>query len=579
MSKMDKSLEIYYREVNVPFKILKFTKNNIKTRVEATLNFYEKYIILILKDGVKAKDKAKLADEISNMLNIKYGIVFKFIKLLEELDAIKLEGGIYSLTDNTIFTSSDNYKDIMLANLKESEDSIDYIYILETGNLISRNLLEKSNIEIYNLSISTSNILSIKQDIITKSKIGKQIATDSLQKTVFSNFEFSMNDFEDVEKGNINLPIKIEYLYDREKGYGIYSNCNVNIENEYIAKYILPENISLKIKTEYGIDSKKPDYIILEEQLEKEKIQIEKLKSEQNVLKELEVSEKQKSNDMKQLTDSIEFKNKTIKELKKEIASLKQETKEYKIKKKEYDKQEQENILLKEKVEELKKEKAIIEKTKKEKKDEIRKIENKVAEDHQKIILDDFERKLEIYKTQIDKIDSESYAKLYEESTSLYSTLLSLSKKINNDSKDLHREWTNLYTSYSVFIKVVLCYMLKLTPKLFNSIKAVIDNSSATDLGLKFNISIEDCRNIKLMETISDTGRHKVDSVQKVKQDSASHKESTEAFKNYILSPKDDRKQKLIAIFQIFLKGKFNENDYKNINDMCIAEAERTGIV
>ena len=47
MKKMNNQ-EIYYRNLNIPFNIIKFTKNDISTRIETPLNFYQKYIEIIV---------------------------------------------------------------------------------------------------------------------------------------------------------------------------------------------------------------------------------------------------------------------------------------------------------------------------------------------------------------------------------------------------------------------------------------------------------------------------------------------------------------------------------------------------
>src|SRR5574344_1686576 len=125
----------YYRNVKVPFNTLYFTKKDILTRSETVLNFYEKMIVLLLKEGIKASGNEKLINKLSIMLNIKEVFVEDFINVLIRLNAITSESGIYKLSNQSYFGYSDKDPDILLSNVKEGKDDLEFAYLLDVDSL------------------------------------------------------------------------------------------------------------------------------------------------------------------------------------------------------------------------------------------------------------------------------------------------------------------------------------------------------------------------------------------------------------------------------------------------------------
>ena len=581
--------EIYFRYLNIPFTVLKFTKKDIKTRMESYLNFYQKYITLLLKDGIKANSIEDLCNELSVMLNLKYILVLNYVEHLNNLGGLKCVNGLYYLADDTYYQPSDKNPDILVANVQEGKDKLDFIYFVDAGKLISTNILEKANINIGSFSETSSIPSDLINDIKCLSDVGRSISMDSLNKLVSNSFIFNEDDLSHIEKAVIHLPIKVKFEYDRRMEKGVFVDCWINNDDEMVNKYISSDSIKLKAKSILKFDDKKPDYILLEEYLLNEKKRLEKIKNNEDAFSNLEKVEFENGNVIKSLNKEIEENNKIIKALKKEVAKLKNDTDVSKGKENEYIKElekKEKDIdqylldleKLKGKVKEVNKKNNKLKEDKKKYKNEIDNIKKSLESDRKTIINDEYDRKLEVYRLNISKIDPVKYFNLYEETNLVYSTMLSFYKKINNDSLNLKNEWFNLYNLYTIYFKVLICYLLGKDINEFGSVNSLINDITSTELGSKYGLKISSLRNLNQLEKIVDTGRHKFDSKSKVKENGKKYSKGNELFQEFIGSSADSRKNMLSSIIELFDKAKLKEEDYKILEDMLSNENIKSSI-
>ena len=208
----------YYRDIKVPFNTLYFTKKDIPTRSESVLNFYEKTIVLLLKEGIKATSNEKLIEKLSVMLNIKEVLVEDFLNVLFRLNAVTVESGTYKLSSQSYFEYSDKDQDILLSNVKECKNDLEFAYLLDVDSLITRNIIDESKITCTE-KISKEYPEAYKENIYNnlsrvKDAIIEDLAKYSLRNVLIEPIKFKYTDLNELQFNQINIPISIRYDYN-----------------------------------------------------------------------------------------------------------------------------------------------------------------------------------------------------------------------------------------------------------------------------------------------------------------------------------------------------------------------------
>ena len=261
----------YFRELKIPFNAIHFLKKDIVTRSGTPLNFYQKNILLILTSGISAKDIEELSNKLSTMLNIKYSVIKEYIEYLYKMKAITFSNNKFMISEDLNYTYSDKHQDVMIANTKMGKDVLSYVYLLEIGSLLSQKILDDNNITSTEKN-SASNYteewlekLYQRLEKLSDNSVPLNLAKQSLSNAVCDDCRIKKEDLQELFKSKVNLPFKIEYVYNRETGVGEFRDCFLNIdENNIIHEFLQNKNYKLKISTEFKEDSKKPDFILYE---------------------------------------------------------------------------------------------------------------------------------------------------------------------------------------------------------------------------------------------------------------------------------------------------------------------------
>lgn len=584
------NIELYYREYKVPFNAIHFTKKDINTRTGTILNFYQKNILLILSKGLVAKDTDDLSNKLSTMLNIKYSVIKEYIEYLYKLNAIVLSNGKFTISGDLNYTYSDKHQDIMVANTKLGKDVLSYIYLLEAGTLLTQKILDDNKITSTE-KVSANNYeglipaLYSQLSKLNEEQIPLNLAKESLNNTVCDECYIRTDDLEDLYKSEINIPFKIEYSYNRETEKGEFQNCYLNLEdNSIIHKYLLAKNFNMKISKQFEEDTKKPDYILYEEAVVLENEKRKKLEKAQKESEKIKQEKTKTHDEIGKVKEELEKKNEKLKSLKKELKELREDNKEYQNKLKDIVKEEKSKIIVSDNLKELNiKDNELNSKESRTTK-KIQEITKDILASHEGLYSDSFEKKLYTFENRNNKL-YKTYPNIYKENFDIINILLSMSKKINNNS-NMVKEWFNLYPLFTCYLKFLLSIMLSRRPETIDSFRSEIGDSldisvnNRFNLGIKYNFSGENCEHLILLERCSDHIRHSFDSIQHTnnyKKSNSNNADKQEvAYEKFKSLTKEEKKDVLYSIIYFIEKANLNDNDIKLLDNMIITNYDKT---
>lgn len=581
----------YFREIKIPFNAIHFLKKDIVTRSGTPLNFYQKNIILILEKSVDAKNIDDLCNKLSIMLNIKSSIIREYIEYLYKLNVIIEKNNKFTITPDLNYTYSEKHQDVMVANTKMGKDVLSYVYLLEIGTLLTQKILDDNNITgteatpASNYSPEWLDKLYERLSKLSKEFIPLNLAKYSLNNAVCEDCKINKEDISELFKSKINLPFKIEYVYNREKGIGEFQDCYLNLEEDnVIHNYLLSKKYKLKISTDYKEDSKKPDFILYEEALKQEKekrLELQTAKSESNRITQKKEQSKAKKDKLEQ---DLEKQKEKIKELNKQLKEFKEENKEYQKLLKSKEQEELEKNANSEKIKEINKEVNSLEAEFSKNQKEVKEITKSIVDFHEKLYVDAFEKKLSAFEKHNNKIYG-VYPNVFNENYRLISTLLSMSKKIN-DNSPMVEEWFNLYYIYTCYLKFLLSIMLNRKPETIDSFKSeliedgMVGTNNRMNLSTKYNINGQVCDNVMMIEICVDHLRHLFDSIQHSsnykKSNSNTSTKQNEAYKEFINNKKEIKKEILYSLIQLFEKANLKEEDLNVLENMIIENYKKT---
>lgn len=581
----------YFRELKIPFNAIHFLKKDIVTRSGTPLNFYQKNILLILTSGISAKDIEELSNKLSTMLNIKYSVIKEYIEYLYKMKAITFSNNKFMISEDLNYTYSDKHQDVMIANTKMGKDVLSYVYLLEIGSLLSQKILDDNNITSTEKN-SASNYteewlekLYQRLEKLSDNSVPLNLAKQSLSNAVCDDCRIKKEDLQELFKSKVNLPFKIEYVYNRETGVGEFRDCFLNIdENNIIHEFLQNKNYKLKISTEFKEDSKKPDFILYEEAINKEKeerieLQNAKLKS-QKIAKEKADTQEQKA----KVETKLEEQQEKIKSLNKQLKELKEDNKEYQRLLKEISNEEAQKNSNSEKLKELNKQENSLNAESSKNDKEVKEITKSIIESHEKLYVDAFEKKLSSFEKYNNKLYG-VFPNVFNENYRLINTLLSMSKKIN-DSSPMVEEWFNLYYCFTCYLKFLLSMMLNRKAETIDSFKSELINdgmvgtNNRMNLTAKYNINGQICDDLIMIEISGDHIRHLFDSIQHSNNYQKSNPNSStkqkEVYKEFLNNNKEKKKEILYSLVQLFERANLDNESMKLLEDMIIDNYKKT---
>lgn len=581
----------YFRELKIPFNAIHFLKKDIVTRSGTPLNFYQKNILLILTSGISAKDIEELSNKLSTMLNIKYSVIKEYIEYLYKMKAITFSNNKFMISEDLNYTYSDKHQDVMIANTKMGKDVLSYVYLLEIGSLLSQKILDDNNITSTEKN-SASNYteewlekLYQRLEKLSDNSVPLNLAKQSLSNAVCDDCRIKKEDLQELFKSKVNLPFKIEYVYNRETGVGEFRDCFLNIdENNIIHEFLQNKNYKLKISTEFKEDSKKPDFILYEEAINKEKeerieLQNAKLKS-QKIAKEKADTQEQKA----KVETKLEEQQEKIKSLNKQLKELKEDNKEYQRLLKEISNEEAQKNSNSEKLKELNKQENSLNAESSKNDKEVKEITKSIIESHEKLYVDAFEKKLSSFEKYNNKLYG-VFPNVFNENYRLINTLLSMSKKIN-DSSPMVEEWFNLYYCFTCYLKFLLSMMLNRKAETIDSFKSELINdgmvgtNNRMNLTTKYNINGQICDDLIMIEISGDHIRHLFDSIQHSSNYQKSNPNSStkqkEVYKEFLNNNKKKKKEILYSLVQLFERANLDNESMKLLEDMIIDNYKKT---
>lgn len=581
----------YFRELKIPFNAIHFLKKDIVTRSGTPLNFYQKNILLILTSGISAKDIEELSNKLSTMLNIKYSVIKEYIEYLYKMKAITFSNNKFMISEDLNYTYSDKHQDVMIANTKMGKDVLSYVYLLEIGSLLSQKILDDNNITSTEKN-SASNYteewlekLYQRLEKLSDNSVPLNLAKQSLSNAVCDDCRIKKEDLQELFKSKVNLPFKIEYVYNRETGVGEFRDCFLNIdENNIIHEFLQNKNYKLKISTEFKEDSKKPDFILYEEAINKEKeerieLQNAKLKS-QKIAKEKADTQEQKA----KVETKLEEQKEKIKSLNKQLKELKEDNKEYQRLLKEISNEEAQKNSNSEKLKELNKQENSLNAESSKNDKEVKEITKSIIESHEKLYVDAFEKKLSSFEKYNNKLYG-VFPNVFNENYRLINTLLSMSKKIN-DSSPMVEEWFNLYYCFTCYLKFLLSIMLNRKAETIDSFKSELINdgmvgtNNRINLTTKYNINGQICDDLIMIEISGDHIRHFFDSIQHSSNYQKSNPNSStkqkEVYKEFLNNNKEKKKEILYSLVQLFERANLDNESMKLLENMIINNYKKT---
>lgn len=581
----------YFRELKIPFNAIHFLKKDIVTRSGTPLNFYQKNILLILTSGISAKDIEELSNKLSTMLNIKYSVIKEYIEYLYKMKAITFSNNKFMISEDLNYTYSDKHQDVMIANTKMGKDVLSYVYLLEIGSLLSQKILDDNNITSTEKN-SASNYteewlekLYQRLEKLSDNSVPLNLAKQSLSNAVCDDCRIKREDLQELFKSKVNLPFKIEYVYNRETGVGEFRDCFLNIdENNIIHEFLQNKNYKLKISTEFKEDSKKPDFILYEEAINKEKeerieLQNAKLKS-QKIAKEKADTQEQKA----KVETKLEEQQEKIKSLNKQLKEIKEDNKEYQRLLKEISNEEAQKNSNSEKLKELNKQENSLNAESSKNDKEVKEITKSIIESHEKLYVDAFEKKLSSFEKYNNKLYG-AFPNVFNENYRLINTLLSMSKKIN-DSSPMVEEWFNLYYCFTCYLKFLLSMMLNRKAETIDSFKSELINdgmvgtNNRMNLTTKYNINGQICDDLIMIEISGDHIRHLFDSIQHSSNYQKSNPNSStkqkEVYKEFLNNNKEKKKEILYSLVQLFERANLDNESMKLLENMIIDNYKKT---
>ena len=250
------------RKVSFPVKVLHYEDISVYESVQ--LNFYEKFIILLLQKGIKSSNTDELIGKLSKLLNIALVCVEEFIEFLIKNSYLNFNesSNNYQLDPTIKFTINESLDYAMFADLSVKKadcnkillvPELSGIYYLES-DFSSKVFIRKGNENSQKkVKLSPSFVLNVeKSNDLIRELIVKYFSTTNYHLT--KDFTFKLN--EDLYSDYmLEFEATLLYEYNKESKISILSKIIVENDN------ILPISFIEKLLVGQKIDTVKPKFI------------------------------------------------------------------------------------------------------------------------------------------------------------------------------------------------------------------------------------------------------------------------------------------------------------------------------
>lgn len=313
-----KDLIKYSKEQQLEIPAHRIKIFNLNVLVLENLRFYEKFIVLALKGGVKA-DKTSfdqnLIDILSQAFNIKRVFVELFIDCFNELGYIKydLNKHTYYLSDKFEIIYNEDDKSIIMAKTKEKKIEISNLYAVPLcETILASESFDEKILSLINVNkFSEAYTLNDVENFVLNNR---EILKDKIRKTLLDNnysyksLEHEIDFFED----NFKIRFNVLVHYEFKDNNSIMNDFSINPQ---ITKLLNKDKIKLLVEQQYKNDIDLPRFIKQREYFNNYSKDVDtienKLIEEANLQKDISL-EKEK----------ITLLEKNLKELQKELKKI-----------------------------------------------------------------------------------------------------------------------------------------------------------------------------------------------------------------------------------------------------------------
>ena len=257
--------EVFYvkqKKLSLSVTGLKLTKIPIFKNVQ--LNFFQKYIILLLKKGFFAADRIDLIEKISETLNVSTICVEDFINYLFKEKNISFDANTktYYLKSNISYSIDKEHHNVMFAELDTKNADCDNLLYLNDFNEICFDYIFE-NKDLFRIKNSNSSKITFNEikyalpDFNEEIKIG---VMESFKKTNYhlrSEFRYELSN--DLRHYDIEFYVSPTYKYSKETKKATLVDVTIPKGND-VPRYIID---TLLETVKY--DDKIPRFISLEE--------------------------------------------------------------------------------------------------------------------------------------------------------------------------------------------------------------------------------------------------------------------------------------------------------------------------
>lgn len=337
----------YSREMKISYDVINFQIKDIPVLKKEKLSIYQKYIILLLNNGIVASSKEELINNISIALNIKKSFVYHFIANLTALKYIEYNQYTKKFTLSNsykiIYDNDDNT--IMKANTGKANAEYKNLYYIQAFNkVVSIDFFNNDSVSLKRMTkkIDKNFFQELDKKIKEEQNVKKikKIVKEFFEKDeILLSKDFKYTLVDKFETYRVDLDVVLFYEYNDGISKLNKIQCNPTLE--------LSQEIFNDIKEKYDIDTNIPRFIELKEtfydaldkniekleeldtRYNKENKELEycqlELAKERTKLKDLENNEVENSLEITEIKDDISVKEKECEHISSNLAKTTKE--------------------------------------------------------------------------------------------------------------------------------------------------------------------------------------------------------------------------------------------------------------
>lgn len=252
------------RKLNVFAKGITFT--GIPVLQSTSVSFYQKYILLILQNGILASSKETLAESLSNMLNVSLVCVKEFIVYLDQNSYLVFDeyNEKYTLSPSVHFLIKPEFNNAMFAELDIKKADCDkIIYLGDVDRFYHESDFDE---EIFRKKGIGSTSSTITQTQLNNALVRDESAIRSLIEKSFANTNVHIqpNFTYDVELDSVK-DMQIEFSALMQYEYSSESKMSKRITTTVPEKNMLPADVLNTLSAQFDVDDSIPRFIEYDE--------------------------------------------------------------------------------------------------------------------------------------------------------------------------------------------------------------------------------------------------------------------------------------------------------------------------